>query len=94
MVYWHGNAEDIGCTEDFLLPIRDTFNFHILAIEYPGYGMYDGIPSGSKIREDCDTVYGFLTRSLNIREENIMLFGRSLGSGPAIYTASKYDPAA
>lgn len=57
ILYFHANAEDVGLASEFLRPIKETLyvrrrvfeiNFpkaHILAVEYPGYGEYDGVPN-------------------------------------------------
>jgi pimeloyl-ACP methyl ester carboxylesterase len=92
LLYFHGNAEDIGCTEEFLNPLRNQFNFHVLSVEYPGYGLYEGVPTGDKIRANCHVIWETLTQTLKIKPENILLWGRSMGSGPATYMASKFNP--
>jgi hypothetical protein len=40
---------------------------------------------------DAENVYKFVLKKVK-KEENIILFGRSLGSGPASYLASKFSP--
>ena len=40
MVYFHGNAEDLGHNEDFLKDLREYFKISVLAMEYPGYGFH------------------------------------------------------
>jgi hypothetical protein len=62
-------------------------------VEYPGYSIYAGKPSEQKIFSDADTVIQFLTVVLDVPLKNIILMGRSLGSGPATYIASKYKAA-
>ena len=94
MIYYHGNAEDIGCTTDFLIRIRNKFNFHVLAVEYPGYGTYEGVTTSDKIKADCHIIWKFLVDTISIDPEKIYVFGRSIGSGPAIHMGSCYDPAA
>jgi hypothetical protein len=61
MVYFHGNAEDIGLASDILTHIRDKMKINVLAVEYPGYGIYKGQPSSSQIIKDALTVYDYLT---------------------------------
>ena len=39
--------------------------------------------------EDILAAYEYLTNTLNCKPENIVLYGRSLGSGPSIWLASK-----
>lgn len=67
---------------------------HVLAIEYPGYGIYDGNPDAYQIQVDADLVYTYLTKVQNIPESSIILFGRSIGTGPAAFLASKHEPCA
>ena len=40
IVYFHGNAEDVGISYEFLVKMSVTFKCSILAVEYPGYGIY------------------------------------------------------
>ncbi len=61
-------------------------------MEYPGYGIYSGKSSADKILWDAENVYLYLTSILGISEDNLVLFGRSIGSGPAVFLASKYSP--
>ncbi len=59
-------------------------------MEYPGYGVYkDRKCSEKKILEDADSVFHFATKKLSFLSKNIIVVGRSLGSGPATFLASK-----
>jgi abhydrolase domain-containing protein 17 len=40
LLFFHGNAEDIGLAMDLLVFIRDMLQVHVIAMEYPGYGIY------------------------------------------------------
>lgn len=40
VVFFHGNAEDVGSSYDFILKMSITFKCSVLAVEYPGYGLY------------------------------------------------------
>jgi fermentation-respiration switch protein FrsA (DUF1100 family) len=48
-----------------------------------------GPPSEDKCYADIDAAYGFLRKDLKIPPQNIVLYGRSLGSGPSCYLATK-----
>lgn len=63
-------------------------------MEYPGYGIYDGNPEADQIALDAQNVYDYLTQAQGLRQDQIILFGRSIGSGPATLVASKRDPCA
>lgn len=43
---------------------------------------------------DAEYLFAYITSVLGIKEENIILFGRSIGSGPATHLASKHNPCA
>lgn len=94
LLYFHGNAEDIGLTYSFLTMLSFELKIHILAIEYPGYGLYPGCPCAETIAADALLVYDFLTQNLGWPEEDIIVMGRSMGSGPAHILASRRKPAA
>ena len=90
LLFFHGNAEDCGLAEDLLHHLSDSLEVHIIAIEYPGYGIYrDESTSDNMIEEDAIRVYDYLTEDFGIQEKDILLFGRSLGSGPASFLAAK-----
>jgi hypothetical protein len=40
VIYFHGNAEDIGLAFEMLTLFGDIMKMHVLAVEYPGYGLY------------------------------------------------------
>lgn len=94
MIYFHGNAEDLGQAYQLLNHIRNTLKIHVLAVEFPGYGIYPGSPSAKSILEDANTVFDYLTDQVGWSNKDIILFGRSLGTGPATELAAYKDPGA
>jgi len=64
----------------------------------------DDIPRHERLREnlfeaneenilsDSLYVYDYINKVMGIDEENIIIFGRSIGSGPATHVASKRKP--
>ena len=91
MIYFHGNAEDLGYCSRFLEQLSALLDVSIISIEYPGYGIYNGQPQEKDILEDSEKVINFLIKFGKWKEENIILFGRSIGSGPATHLASRYS---
>ena len=63
-------------------------------MEYPGYGVYEGDPDADQIALDAQNTYDYLTLVQKIPHESIILFGRSIGSGPASLLASLRTPCA
>jgi hypothetical protein len=61
MIYFHGNAEDVGLASELLDYVRSLLKVHVLAVEYPGYGVYDGQSDAEQILNDAVIVYDYLT---------------------------------
>jgi hypothetical protein len=59
-----------------------------------GIGVFKGeryisrIADEKVIKEDALVIYDYLTTVVGLQEENIILFGRSMGSGPSSYLAA------
>jgi len=71
--------------------MRDQFKVNVLAVEYPGYGLlHHMVASEDGVYEVALTAFRFLVDEVNVRYSQIILFGRSLGSGPAVYLAAQY----
>ena len=69
VIYFHGNAEDIGLAFDLLYMFGQETQMHVLAVEYPGYGLYKGSkPSEQMMREDAESIYDYLTTVCGIQE--------------------------
>lgn len=61
LIYFHGNAEDIGLAYELMDHLRSTLLVHVIAIEYPGYGIYAGESSSNQILNDAENVFTYLT---------------------------------
>jgi len=82
-MYLHGNAEDLGLSHDLLKAVRDFLNVHVLGVEYPGYGPVPGNPCEGGVNRHTRAAFNFLTQKLRIPPQRIIVFGRSIGTGPA-----------
>jgi hypothetical protein len=62
LIYFHGNAEDIGLSYEMLDHLKSSLKINILAVEFPGYGIYNdaGGCSAEKITEDSDYVFQYV----------------------------------
>ena len=63
-------------------------------MEYPGYSIYYSEKSAETIEEDSLILFDFLTNECKINNKDIIVCGRSIGTGPATYLASKRKPGA
>lgn len=93
VLFSHGNAEDLGTLEPFLHTYQ-AHGFSIFAYDYPSYGASTGKPTEKNIFASIATSYFYLTETLKIAPDNIIIHGRSLGCGPSIYAASRFSASA
>jgi fermentation-respiration switch protein FrsA (DUF1100 family) len=84
----HGNAEDLGDDRNWLEDLRRA-GFSVLAYDYEGYGTSEGKPSEKAVYEDESAAYDYLAMDLKTVPDRIIIFGRSVGSGPATYIAAR-----
>ena len=89
LLFSHGNAEDMG---DWL-PIFEEWHsmgFGILAYDYPGYGQSKGSPSEASSQRSIAAVSKHLIAS-GVPASSIVIVGRSVGSGPSVWLASRIE---
>ena len=53
--------------------------------------MYDAPKSEETMISDAEGIYDFLLQNLGYERKNILLLGRSIGTGPAIHLASSRE---
>eukprot|EP01071_Lankesteria_metandrocarpae_P002739 Lankesteria_metandrocarpae@DN2523_c0_g1_i2.p1 len=84
ILYFHGNSCDLGEIEAELELMQETLECHVVAMEFPGYGVCRpfSTPDPEKINEWCLTTFEWL-QSINVRPSSVIIFGRSIGTGPA-----------
>jgi len=92
LFYFHGNAEDIFNSTSNLEILRSDIHYNTVAIEYPGYSLYYQDKSSKTIEEDSLVVFDYFVKELKVNEKDIILCGRSIGSGPATYLAANRNP--
>jgi len=93
IIFFHSNAEDLGLCRWFCLFLRDQFQVHVLAVEYPGYGVCPGPTSCEAIMDNAHAALQFVTQGLQLPLDRIKLFGRSIGTGPTLALAAKFKVA-
>lgn len=93
LLFLHGNAGNIS----HRLPSLKFFNelgVSIFILDYRGYGKSEGKPGEQGTYRDAEAAWLFLVNEKNIRPEEIIIFGRSLGGAVASWLAAKYQSAA
>jgi pimeloyl-ACP methyl ester carboxylesterase len=89
VLFSHGNAEDLGMFYEAFCDFSRELRVNVLAYDYEGYGKAGGTPSEQGCYDCIDAAYQFLTDKLRIPSDQIVLYGRSIGSGPSCYLAEK-----
>jgi fermentation-respiration switch protein FrsA (DUF1100 family) len=89
IVYCHGNAGNLirwgGIAENFC-----NYGYDIMVFDYRNYGKSVGKIEEKGLHIDAQTVYNFAKKYYE--EKNIIIYGRSLGTGVATHLASKNYP--
>jgi len=89
LLYHHGNGEDLGHLEGALLEFRAR-GWSVLAYDYPGYGLTPGPPSEQGSYAAAEAAWNHATTRLGFAPTEIVHYGRSLGSGPAFWLATRH----
>jgi len=100
VIYFHGNGElarnyvDVKRTQensDSRFSLIQDLKLNVLFAEYRGYGLSDGTPSFNTLYLDCEHIFDHLVEKYKLTHSQIIVWGRSIGSIPAIQLASKKD---
>ena len=88
--YLHGNAGAID-SWGYIADLYTKNNYDFFILDYRGYGKSQGsISSEDQLYEDIQNVYNSLKSKYN--ENNIVIIGYSIGTGPAAQLASVNNP--
>lgn len=83
IIYFGGNADD---ATDFISIFKNLKNFDIVAFNYRGNALSSGKPSEKALFNDALKIYDTFAK-----KKEVFVVGRSLGSGVAVFLASKRD---
>lgn len=89
ILYFHGNAGDLSRWGE-ITSFFTKFNWDVLVMDYRSYGKSTGKLSELALYEDAQLFYEYVSKQFN--EENIIVYGRSLGSAFATKVASDNQP--
>ncbi|KAF5749539.1 alpha/beta hydrolase domain-containing protein 17B-like [Tripterygium wilfordii] len=89
VLYSHGNAADLGQMTELFIELRAHLRVNIMSYDYSGYGASTGKPSEFNTYHDVEAVYNCLKRDYGIKQEELILYGQSVGSGPTLHLGSR-----
>jgi len=88
VLFLHGNAENIS-THFMNVAWMPAEGFHVLALDYRGYGGSQGKPSLPGAQLDIDAALAALLARPDVDARRIVLFGQSLGGALAIHYGAR-----
>lgn len=92
VLYSHGNGEDLGFLLDMLEGLGRILQADIFVYDYVGYstsGLEGMAPSEAGCLRAVTAAWEHLTLTLKLHPSSIVLYGRSIGSGPTVDLASR-----
>ncbi len=92
LLFFHGNAGNITHRYDMICSLMEL-PVQVFIIDYRGYGKSEGSPSESGLYLDARAAWDYLTIERGVPSNRIIIFGKSLGSVPAVDLASKVEAA-
>jgi fermentation-respiration switch protein FrsA (DUF1100 family) len=87
VLFFHGNAENIASRADLAAWFARTARVRLLLPDYSGYGGNEGSPSEDETYVDALAAYDHLAAQ-GVPASRIVVFGESIGGGPATYVAA------
>ncbi len=93
LIFCHGNAGNIsGRLES--LAIFHRLGLNVFMFDYRGYGKSGGKAGEEGTYLDAEAAWKYLLTERNIKANDIIIFGRSLGGAVASHLAQKHNPGA
>uniref|UniRef100_A0A0E0LW76 Serine aminopeptidase S33 domain-containing protein n=1 Tax=Oryza punctata TaxID=4537 RepID=A0A0E0LW76_ORYPU len=89
VLYSHGNAADIGKMYELFVEFSARLHVNLMGYDYSGYGRSSGKASEANTFADIEAAYKCLVEVYGTREEDIILYGQSVGSGPTVDLAAQ-----
>ena len=85
LVFFHGNAGDLR-NRIYKLNLIKDFDINFLIVAYRGFSGNEGKPSETGLYDDARSTLDWLKKQ-GVREDNIILYGESLGTGVSVEVA-------
>lgn len=87
LLWFHGNAGNLGHRVDQLRHIHRQLKLNVLMIDYQEYGRSKGVVTEEGTYQDALASYDYLVTRTDIDPKRIVVFGQSLGAAVAVELA-------
>ncbi|MEZ0151834.1 MAG: alpha/beta hydrolase [Candidatus Reddybacter sp.] len=89
VLYLHGNAENIS-THIYNIRWLPKAGYQVLLLDYRGFGHSDGVPKIPEIFLDIDAAVGWMSRSVQTKEQPFFILGQSIGASLMLHDVVKH----
>ncbi len=90
LLFLHGNGGNISHRLE-KLSIFHQLGLAVFIIDYRGYGLSTGNPSEQGTYLDAEAAWNYLVKDKTIPENNIIIYGESLGGAVAVWLTTRYQ---
>jgi len=91
LIYFGGRSEEVSWVSG---PCSGLGGLHAVFMNYRGYGNSQGKPSEASLLADALELYDWIGSQPGVHAQQVVVIGRSLGTGIAAYVASQRPVAA
>ncbi|XP_057791706.1 uncharacterized protein LOC131008710 [Salvia miltiorrhiza] len=89
LLYSHGNATDLGQMYELFIELSIHLRLNLLGYDYSGYGQSSGKASEHNTYADIEAAFKCLEENYGTKQEDVILYGQSVGSGPTLDLAAR-----
>jgi len=89
LIWFYGNMENVSGLAPVIRSLRPP-DAALLILDYRGYGESDGTPSEHGLYLDADAAWTYLATRPELDSARIAVYGRSVGTVPALYLATSH----
>jgi dipeptidyl aminopeptidase/acylaminoacyl peptidase len=87
LLWFYGNMETVSGLAPVIRRMGPT-EMALLVLDYRGYGESEGRSSEATLYADAETAWTWLTQQPEVDATRVAVYGRSIGSVPALYLAA------
>jgi len=91
LIYFGANAEELS---GVIYKMSKLDKWSIALINYRGYGMSEGTAAETTLYSDSEEIYNYFSSREDVNKSNIVVMGRSIGTGVATYLAETRNTSA
>lgn len=92
LLWFYGNGENVGSIWPIVRDFRPP-GVALFIVDYPGYGASGGRATEAAVYAAADVLYETAAARPEVDRRRILVYGRSLGSAVATYTATRHPVA-